>query len=87
MIATGGTVLKEENVDALRAERHPDICKTQCKYSGHQKMEKERLPYYRTAADITFNNVRSQSKGKLTEDLEKIFKAALIKSKNTYAPV
>lgn len=87
VIATGGgTVLKEENVDALRqngiliyVKRNANTLATKGRPLSKdletlKKMEKERLPYYRTAADITFNNVRSQSKGKLTGDLEKFLK-------------
>ena len=79
-------MLKEENVDALRqngiliyVKRNANTLATKGRPLSKdletlKKMEKERLPYYRTAADITFNNVRSQSKGKLTEDLEKFLK-------------
>lgn len=87
VIATGGgTVLRKENVDALKQNgsivhilRRVDTLATKGRPLSKdldtlKKMERERLPYYRAAADRTFNNRRSQSKKKLAVDLKRYFK-------------
>lgn len=82
----GGTVLNRENVDALKQngiiiliKRNPDTLATKGRPLSKnletlKKMERERLPYYEAAADVTFMNIKSQSKQKLAADVRKFLK-------------
>ncbi len=82
--AGGGTVLRRKNLDALRQnaliihiKRDLETLATKGRplskdMNTLREMEKIRLPIYRSAADITFDNSKSRSKGKLTEALKEL---------------
>lgn len=84
IIATGGgAVLRPENIDALRQNalvilltRPVDMLPTKGRplskdINALKKMESERIPYYKAAADITINNRKFMSKRKLEDMLRK----------------
>lgn len=84
IIATGGgAVLRPENIDALRQNalvilltRPVDMLPTKGRplskdINALKKMESERRPYYKAAADITINNRKFMSKRKLEDMLRK----------------
>lgn len=87
IIATGGgAVLKNENLAALRqngkiihikrpADKLPTSGRPLSKDSQTlRKMEKERLPVYEAASDMTFDNSIMRSKNDLAAELEKFLK-------------
>lgn len=82
----GGTVLKQENIDALKQngiiihiKRDAETLATKGRPLSKdlktlKDMEKKRLPYYETAADITFDNSKSKSNSKLSLDIKRFLR-------------
>lgn len=85
IIATGGgAILREKNVDALKQnglilhiERPVETLATKGRPLSQnldtlKKMEAQRLPLYKDAADITFNNAKLRSKSELAAEVKEL---------------